>query len=77
MVEKESGFEKLFNSFKDLLKTPILSKDETLNDQTSSASPPILIDEEAIKSEIKEIIAKESGWDRIKAHFSYELVHFF
>ncbi len=72
MVE-ESGFGKLFKSFTEIIKTPILDTTE----QARSDSPPIFVDEEAVKNEIKEIISKESGWDRIKAHFSYELVLFF
>ncbi len=76
MVEKESGFEKIFNSFREFLKIPVITSDEALNEQSKSASPPILIDEEAIKSEIKGIISNESGWDRIKEYFSYKLVIF-
>ena len=85
MVE-ENQFDKLFNSLKGLLKTPIIqpSSVETSDDNVVKSDqldnpnhqfsnlPQSVIDEEAIRTQIKEIVAKESGWDRVKSHFTYE-----
>lgn len=75
-MSEENKLEKLWASFKELLKTPLVSPDESSsklpNLEADQESLKIPIDEEAIKSEIYGIISKESGWDRVKGYFSYE-----
>ena len=68
---KESYLENLYNKLKNIFETPSL---ETTSTNDIVYRLPEGLSVEKIDSEIKSIISKETGIDRIKKLFEYESV---
>jgi hypothetical protein len=76
MSEEKSSFEKLYENIKDLFSHNShsnLNVGTSGNEKLSNLIPPDLTAEK-IDNEIKECIKNETGLDRIKRLFEYELV---